>query len=783
MADDKVTILIDVDAKDAQAAIELFGKESAKVLQKTEKQNDSLFKSFKQSGKGVKDFFGDIQSVFLPITAAVAGVVTTFQGLSLAIEQAAADAKLTRQIEASLRATDEASQEAVTSVLEFADAIKETTGLSDDLAKETYITAKSFGVTSEEAKKLTKAAIDLAAATGVDVETAVRQLGGTLDGSIGKVGNLGAEFRNLTEAQLKSGAAVDLVAQKFGGSAAKELDTFSGASNQLTNAWEDLLKAIGKLVTESTVIISSIKGIAGAIKFLGDSVLSNPISKINDDIKTEKIKQMISVMEDAGKQSKETSVNFASIVAETNKINQSTTKITNFADRIELMGKAADTSGKLTGKALEEATKKARDLADEGKKFKEGIFSGFGDAAETEAAKAQQALLKSFELEKKGALSSKEAYNIRLRIATDFNAKRVADAEKSAKEEADKIEKTAVEAKAEIEKIAASPVTFFLETNAGDFKGAGVALASAFDKALSGRQGATQLFSSTIGTIAEKSLGSILPGIGGLVGSIIGKLAAGPEQAKAFVKEFIDAIPDIIVAIVDALPEALSAIVEKVFSPEFLQRLGLAIGRSMLFVFTAGLSRFAEEWGRKIGEYMLTPFREWLEPLFTRLAAVFEPFNNAINRLSEIFKPATDAMNRLAKAIEGWNPTNPGGGGGVGGGLGGLFERAGKALGFAEGGIVPMYAADGAMVPRGTDTVPAMLTPGEMVIPRDMVGELGAFLSAQNNTGGDGQAAMLAAILSAVQAPIVVKTEAKVNQNAFADIILQLNRQNARLAV
>jgi len=41
----------------------------------------------------------------------------------------------------------------------------------------------------------------------------------------------------------------------------------------------------------------------------------------------------------------------------------------------------------------------------------------------------------------------------------------------------------------------------------------------------------------------------------------------------------------------------------------------------------------------------------------------------------------------------------------------------------------------------------------------------------------------LAAILSAVQAPIVVKTEAKVNQNAFADIILQLNRQNARLAV
>jgi hypothetical protein len=62
------------------------------------------------------------------------------------------------------------------------------------------------------------------------------------------------------------------------------------------------------------------------------------------------------------------------------------------------------------------------------------------------------------------------------------------------------------------------------------------------------------------------------------------------------------------------------------------------------------------------------------------------------------------------------------------------------------------------------------------------VSELGAFLSQQSSTTGGTDQATLAAILSAVQAPIVVKTEAKVNQNAFADIILQLNRQNARLA-
>lgn len=44
----------------------------------------------------------------------------------------------------------------------------------------------------------------------------------------------------------------------------------------------------------------------------------------------------------------------------------------------------------------------------------------------------------------------------------------------------------------------------------------------------------------------------------------------------------------------------------------------------------------------------------------------------------------------------------------------------GGATPFAKGGIVkPIYAANG-FVPKGTDTVPAMLTPGEMVLPKPM---------------------------------------------------------------
>lgn len=50
----------------------------------------------------------------------------------------------------------------------------------------------------------------------------------------------------------------------------------------------------------------------------------------------------------------------------------------------------------------------------------------------------------------------------------------------------------------------------------------------------------------------------------------------------------------------------------------------------------------------------------------------------------------------------------------------------GEAPGVSRGGVIAgrnnvLYFGKGGFVPRGTDTVPAMLTPGEMVLARDQV--------------------------------------------------------------
>ena len=57
-----------------------------------------------------------------------------------------------------------------------------------------------------------------------------------------------------------------------------------------------------------------------------------------------------------------------------------------------------------------------------------------------------------------------------------------------------------------------------------------------------------------------------------------------------------------------------------------------------------------------------------------------------------------------------------GSGGGMGSKLGGLFSMGRSFFKFAEGGVVPGGAPY-------TDRVPAMLTPGEVVVPRDKVGQ------------------------------------------------------------
>lgn len=785
MAENDVTIEINVDAKDAQKAIDEFGKESSKALRNTEKQSSNFFNTFKL---GALRLAG-------PIAAAVGGFAAIKKGITDAVEEAT----LTRRIEASLLAVGNASEEAVKGVIDFADNIKNTTGLSDDLVKSLFITAQSFGTSTEKAKELTLAAIDLAAATGESADTAVKLLGATLKGTAGRVEEFGEEFRNLTKEQLEAGVAIDLVSKKFSGTAAKDLDSFSGRISQLTNSFGDFVKEIGKTVTESDLVQGALKATAESIDEVtealkrskqeeesrdfsfGASILGASAAYIQAAENIRLTNEQLAAFRDIniGGQSKAVAEGFAGIVEQSQGASSATA---DFITRLKSFPAIQSKKNlEITGKALEELKKKLETSRKEFERFQSGILSGRGTEQEKILQKQKDDLtaLNNF-AKQSGVASSKEISDLRIKINEDtanqlfkINKDSADEFIRTSKEAADKIEadeKAALEKRRQnYEESFINPVKTAIQ---GLFGSEGInqeqvagAVLGGVNLALQGKEGAKKFLADTAGAVAD----FFLPGIGGLVSQVTSLLAAGPEEVKKLITEFIKYIPEFIVAIADAIPVVVEALIDTLLFKGGLERIvgsllravpriAERLAQTLINAVTEGSGVI----GQKIGEF----FAESLDSIFKPIQGLFDPLTDALITVREaiwsLYEPIFDLIDSL-----------------TGGSTGDFFASLDPTQFFKKGGLV--YAADGYFQPRGTDTVPAMLSPGELVVPRDMVSELGAFLNSQRSEAPGSDAAMLSAIYSAVSGPIVVKAEAKVKEQAFADIILQLNRQNARL--
>ncbi len=870
--ENQVTITVAVDANEAAKLIEQFGSRAIKTIEKCEESTKSFKDSFKQFGAPVVA----AQAVFQTAFAAISKTIALF---SETIKEATQEQRQFLQIAAALKSTGEATDSATKSIVEFAEALEEATGVGDELAKQLFIDAKAFGISTEEAKKLTKASIDYAAATGIEAETAARQLGMTLDGTVGKLANLGFEFRNLTEEELKNGKAIDLIVQRYGGAASEQMNTFEGATKNVSNAFSDLQKGIGGIITQSPALIELLQKTAGALNFVADLVVQSGFKKAGEIIKDEQAKKTIAQLELIGNSSKEASVQFKELFTQSDKASSSMAAFSTFGEKLANTEIGEKKIG-LTGKALEEFNKQLAKTREETKKLSEGILGSFGSEIEKVSQKMNETITKINEQEKigldKGGLSQKEALKLRTLVVEDYgnNVKKILqdieDKDSEGARKAAEAFKKSLDQRKEIlqkerDKTAAAGSDPF-SAIAGE-EGLSVGQASAagvgiLNNILKGAEGAVTLVSKGIGQVAD----IFLPGIGGAVGELAGLLARGPEATKMFIKQFVEAVPDIVTAIAESAPVVVEALVDSLILKGGIVRIAAALARALsgqaIFVaigkqigveigaeaakpyadaakqagedaknfqkqFAEDFKRFFREIGPATGAALLAVFptiQSGLSETFARSGLVIaqgfqqfaaqlgsffsgfteslkgftDVFENLGNSLRITFEPLTKGVQDLASSVNGLlQPIQDlisALKGGKGGGKGLLSESLGGVTDFINKipGVsavsnaidkIPGFAGgtDFVQGPGGTDRVPALLTQGERVVPVDTNVALTKFLSQQSSPSGSDNA-MLTQILSMVSQPMVVKTEAKVNQSAFADIILQLNRQNARLS-
>lgn len=108
--------------------------------------------------------------------------------------------------------------------------------------------------------------------------------------------------------------------------------------------------------------------------------------------------------------------------------------------------------------------------------------------------------------------------------------------------------------------------------------------------------------------------------------------------------------------------------------------------------------------------------------------------------------------------------------------LGVEAQRAKQGIGFQQGGLIPQGFPN--------DSFRAGLTSGEFVVNNSLTPKLEKFLEREDNlsTIDTENTNLLLRILDTVQRPIEVRSTLQFNQDTFANIILNLNRTNRRLA-
>jgi hypothetical protein len=131
--------------------------------------------------------------------------------------------------------------ESVIQLEAFAGELQKTTEIGDETSIQLMAQLASAGRTQEEIEKIMSAAADYAAGTNTDIASAVQTLNATFSGMSGTLGRQIDGVKDLTEEELKNGAAIDLIAKKYKGMAASTADV----EEQLGNAWGDFKENIG----------------------------------------------------------------------------------------------------------------------------------------------------------------------------------------------------------------------------------------------------------------------------------------------------------------------------------------------------------------------------------------------------------------------------------------------------------------------------------------------------------------------------------------------------------
>ena len=219
-------------------------------------------KSKEQLG-GLNGAIGKVGKSAGKLAAVYYGAKGLISAISGVIELSSQQEKAEKALEVALGRTSH-------SLLQQASALQRVSTVGDEAVIEQQAFLASLKFTEDQIKEIIPVALDLSAATGISLESAVRNTAKTFSGLAGELGELVPQLRDLTTEEMKAGRAVKVLGELFEGQASEQTDTLAGSLEQMKNAIGDAGEAFGSLLAPT--VITTAKAVQSLAEGLGATI-------------------------------------------------------------------------------------------------------------------------------------------------------------------------------------------------------------------------------------------------------------------------------------------------------------------------------------------------------------------------------------------------------------------------------------------------------------------------------------------------------------------------------
>lgn len=214
------------------------GKKARAEIKTIERDTESLEKRVKKSNSTMSDSWIELG---LKITAA-----------SLAMKASIAayekQFKAETALGAAMKNNESLHDTNIDNWKEYASAIQEWSNVGDEAVLQQLAFLNTLGLSDGQMKSIIQTAADLSNATGMSLDSAVRNLSKSLSGLSGELGEMFPQLRDLTAEQLKAGEGIKVIAEAVKGQSQAIANSPVGKWNALWNAAGDTFEKVGEKI-------------------------------------------------------------------------------------------------------------------------------------------------------------------------------------------------------------------------------------------------------------------------------------------------------------------------------------------------------------------------------------------------------------------------------------------------------------------------------------------------------------------------------------------------------